>query len=66
VVPSFLAISRSENPSELGITISLTIRAEPPCGFALGVEEVDTELRWDRPWSPEKDVDDTKFILGFG
>jgi metal-sulfur cluster biosynthetic enzyme len=31
-----------------------------------GVEEVDAELTWDPPWSPEKMSDDAKFILGFG
>jgi metal-sulfur cluster biosynthetic enzyme len=31
-----------------------------------GVGEVETELTWDPPWSPEKMSDDAKFILGFG
>jgi metal-sulfur cluster biosynthetic enzyme len=31
-----------------------------------GVDEVETELTWDPPWSPEKMSDDAKFILGFG
>jgi metal-sulfur cluster biosynthetic enzyme len=31
-----------------------------------GVEQVETELTWDPPWSPEKMSDDAKFILGFG
>jgi metal-sulfur cluster biosynthetic enzyme len=31
-----------------------------------GVEEVDTEVTWDPPWTPEKMSDDAKFILGFG
>jgi metal-sulfur cluster biosynthetic enzyme len=31
-----------------------------------GVEEVNTELTWEPPWSPEKMSDDAKFILGFG
>ena len=31
-----------------------------------GVEEVDAELTWDPPWSPEKMSEDAKFILGFG
>jgi metal-sulfur cluster biosynthetic enzyme len=30
-----------------------------------GVEEVETELTWDPPSSPEKMSDDAKFILGF-
>jgi len=30
------------------------------------VEEVETELTWDPPWTPEKMSDDAKFILGFG
>ncbi|HYY76112.1 MAG TPA: metal-sulfur cluster assembly factor [Gaiellaceae bacterium] len=30
-----------------------------------GVQEVDAELTWDPPWSPEKMSDDAKFILGF-
>ena len=31
-----------------------------------GVQEVDAELTWDPPWTPEKMSDDAKFILGFG
>ena len=31
-----------------------------------GVEEVETELTWDPPWSPERMSDDAKFILGLG
>jgi metal-sulfur cluster biosynthetic enzyme len=31
-----------------------------------GVEEVDTEVTWDPPWTPDKMSDDAKFILGFG
>ncbi|MFL5723509.1 MAG: metal-sulfur cluster assembly factor [Chloroflexota bacterium] len=31
-----------------------------------GVDEVDAELTWDPPWSPERMSDDAKFILGFG
>jgi metal-sulfur cluster biosynthetic enzyme len=31
-----------------------------------GVENVDVELTWDPPWTPEKMSDDAKFILGFG
>jgi metal-sulfur cluster biosynthetic enzyme len=30
------------------------------------VEQVETELTWDPPWTPEKMSDDAKFILGFG
>jgi metal-sulfur cluster biosynthetic enzyme len=30
-----------------------------------GVGEVEPELTWDPPWSPEKMSDDAKFILGF-
>jgi metal-sulfur cluster biosynthetic enzyme len=30
------------------------------------VQEVEVELTWDPPWSPEKMSDDAKFILGFG
>jgi metal-sulfur cluster biosynthetic enzyme len=29
------------------------------------VDEVDAELTWDPPWSPEKMSEDAKFILGF-
>jgi metal-sulfur cluster biosynthetic enzyme len=35
-------------------------------GSLEGVQEVDAELTWDPPWSPEKMSDDAKFILGFG
>ena len=31
-----------------------------------GVSDVEAELTWDPPWSPEKMSDDAKFILGFG
>jgi len=31
-----------------------------------GVEQVETELTWDPPWTPDKMSDDAKFILGFG
>jgi metal-sulfur cluster biosynthetic enzyme len=31
-----------------------------------GVEQVEAELTWNPPWSPEKMSDDAKFILGFG
>ena len=30
------------------------------------VEEVEVELTWDPPWTPERMSDDAKFILGFG
>ena len=31
-----------------------------------GVEDVDVELTWDPPWTPDRMSDDAKFILGFG
>jgi metal-sulfur cluster biosynthetic enzyme len=31
-----------------------------------GVGNVEAELTWDPPWSPERMSDDAKFILGFG
>ncbi len=31
-----------------------------------GVGEVESELTFDPPWTPEKMSDDAKFILGFG
>jgi metal-sulfur cluster biosynthetic enzyme len=31
-----------------------------------GVEEVDIELTWDPPWTPDRMSDDAKFILGIG
>jgi metal-sulfur cluster biosynthetic enzyme len=31
-----------------------------------GVEQVETELTWEPPWSPERMSDDAKFVLGFG
>jgi metal-sulfur cluster biosynthetic enzyme len=31
-----------------------------------GVEQVEIELTWDPPWTPERMSDDAKFILGFG
>src|SRR5919201_4046265 len=31
-----------------------------------GVEQVEPELTWNPPWSPERMSDDAKFILGFG
>ena len=31
-----------------------------------GVEDVEVELSWDPPWTPERMSEDAKFILGFG
>jgi metal-sulfur cluster biosynthetic enzyme len=31
-----------------------------------GVKDVEVELTWDPPWTPERMSDDAKFILGFG
>ncbi|HSS74956.1 MAG TPA: metal-sulfur cluster assembly factor [Gaiellaceae bacterium] len=31
-----------------------------------GVEDVEIELTWDPPWTPERMSEDAKFILGFG
>jgi metal-sulfur cluster biosynthetic enzyme len=31
-----------------------------------GVEEVETELTFEPPWTPDRMSDDAKFILGFG
>jgi len=31
-----------------------------------GVEDVQVELTWDPPWTPDRMSDDAKFILGFG
>ena len=31
-----------------------------------GVEDVEVELTWDPPWTPEKMSEDAKFILGIG
>jgi metal-sulfur cluster biosynthetic enzyme len=31
-----------------------------------GVEDVEIELTFDPPWTPDKMSDDAKFILGFG
>ena len=31
-----------------------------------GVEQVEPELTWDPPWTPERMSEDAKFILGFG
>ena len=31
-----------------------------------GVEDVEPDLTWDPPWTPERMSDDAKFILGFG
>jgi len=31
-----------------------------------GVEQVEVELTFDPPWTPELMSDDAKFILGFG
>jgi metal-sulfur cluster biosynthetic enzyme len=30
-----------------------------------GVDEVESELVWDPPWSPERMSEDAKFVLGF-
>ena len=31
-----------------------------------GVEDVEIELTWDPPWTPERMSEDAKFILGIG
>ena len=31
-----------------------------------GVEDVEIDLTWDPPWTPERMSEDAKFILGFG
>src|SRR5919202_3643309 len=31
-----------------------------------GVEDVEVELTWDPPWTPDKMSEDAKFILGLG
>jgi metal-sulfur cluster biosynthetic enzyme len=31
-----------------------------------GVENVEVELTWDPPWTPDRMSEDAKFILGFG
>jgi metal-sulfur cluster biosynthetic enzyme len=31
-----------------------------------GVEDVQIDLTWDPPWTPDKMSEDAKFILGFG
>src|SRR5262245_27646961 len=31
----------------------------------LGVEDVEIDLTWDPPWTPDRMSDDAKFILGF-
>ena len=31
-----------------------------------GIEQVEIELVWDPPWTPERMSEDAKFILGFG
>jgi metal-sulfur cluster biosynthetic enzyme len=31
-----------------------------------GVQEVEPDLTWDPPWTPDKMSEDAKFILGFG
>jgi metal-sulfur cluster biosynthetic enzyme len=31
-----------------------------------GVEEVEIELTWEPPWTPDRMSDDAKFILGIG
>src|ERR1700739_4031587 len=36
-----------------------------PAGEVEGVEEVEMELTFDPPWTPDKMSDDAKFILGF-
>ena len=41
--------------------IATTVRETFP-----DVEDVELELTWDPPWTPDKMSDDAKFILGFG
>jgi metal-sulfur cluster biosynthetic enzyme len=41
--------------------IEATVRGHFP-----DVEEVELDLTWDPPWTPDRMSDDAKFILGFG
>ena len=41
--------------------IDAVVRASFP-----DVEDVELELTWDPPWTPDRMSDDAKFILGFG
>ena len=62
----------------LDLLILKTISLEPKHGWAIakriqrvsrevpGVEDVELELVFDPPWTPDKMSDDAKFILGFG
>jgi len=63
--------------SKVHVTYSLTSMGCPVCPMIEpqitetvaemdGVENVESELTWDPPWSPEKMSDDAKFVLGFG
>jgi metal-sulfur cluster biosynthetic enzyme len=47
-----------------GPMIQEDIRART--GEVPGVEDVEIELTWDPPWTPERMSDDAKFILGIG
>jgi metal-sulfur cluster biosynthetic enzyme len=31
-----------------------------------GIADVEVELTWEPPWTPERMSEDAKFILGFG
>src|SRR3954465_2048373 len=63
--------------STVKVTHSLTSRGAPAGPMIMGdidragreipgVEEVDVELTWEPPWTPDRMSDDAKFILGFG
>jgi len=63
--------------SKVHVTYSLTSMGCPVCFLneqqttetvaeMPGVDDVESELTWDPPWTPEKMSDDAKFVLGFG
>jgi metal-sulfur cluster biosynthetic enzyme len=53
--------------SKVHVTYSLTSMG-CPVGPMIEqqIQQVETELTWEPPWSPERMSDDAKFVLGFG
>ena len=62
---SFTVVARSDGRAralvpEVGAAAERAVAALP------GVEQVDVELTFEPPWTPDRMSDDAKFILGFG
>ena len=58
--PSITVITAEELQQKQVVTVADALREVP------GVDDVEAELTFDPPWTPERMSEDAKFILGIG